>query len=363
MLAPVTGFLALLLTAVALPPLLARLTGGHAPRPGPQLAALAPAATLPALAAVALAAASAGGWGGGWWLALLLAVPAAILLAWQLPPFPSNARAHPVGPAGGAGGRRAPSAWPASPGRLPEPPPDTVTVRVLTLNSRGGSADPAALLAALRQHAVDVLAVQELTWDLVHRLDEAGLGGLLPHTHLDPRPDSPGTGLWARWPLTPLPPVPGLAAAAPRARAEPVPGRPVVLTSVHPLTPMRDRGYTWQRDLARLLPLAQSSEPQVVMGDFNASRDHQPFRDLLAAGFVDCADAAQHRTWPGFTWPTSWDLYSDRENQRFPDRRAPALMRLDHVLVSRAGAAVHAARPVRVTGTDHHAVLAVIEFT
>lgn len=75
-----TGFLALLLTAVALPPLLARLTGGHAPRPGPQLAALAPVATLPALAAVALAAASA------WWLAVLLAIPAAILLAWQLPP-------------------------------------------------------------------------------------------------------------------------------------------------------------------------------------------------------------------------------------------------------------------------------------
>ena len=357
MLAPVTGFLALLLTAVALPPLLARLIGGHAPRPGPQLAALAPVATLPALAAVALAAASV------WWLAVLLAVPAAILLAWQLPPFLPNASARPVGRGGSAGNGRTASARPASPGRLAASPPDTVTVRVLTLNSRGGSADVAALLAALRQHAVDVLAVQELTWDLVHRLDEAGLGDLLPHTHLDPRSDSPGTGLWARWPLTPLESVPGLVAAAPRARAEPVPGRPVVLTSVHPLTPMRDRGYPWQRDLARLLPLAQDSGPQVVMGDFNASRDHQPFRDLLAAGFVDCADAAQHRTWPGFTWPASWDLYSDRENQRFPDRRTPALMRLDHVLVSRADATVRAARPVRVAGTDHHAVLAVIEFT
>ena len=108
---------------------------------------------------------------------MLLAVPAAILLAWQLPPFLSNA-----------------SARPADPRRFPVSPPDTVTVRVLTLNSRGGSADPDALLAALRQHAVDVLAIQELTWDLVHRLDEAGLGGLLPHTHLDPRPDAPGAG-------------------------------------------------------------------------------------------------------------------------------------------------------------------------
>jgi hypothetical protein len=214
----------------------------------------------------------------------------------------------------------------------------------------------------VRQHAVDVLAVQELTWGLVERLAEAGLGDVLPHTHLDPRPDSPGVGLWARWPLTPLPSVPGLVAAAPRARAEPVPGLPVVLTSVHPLTPMRERGFPWQRDLARLLPLARSSEPQVLMGDFNASRDHQPFRELLAAGFVDCADAAQHRVWPGFTWPTSWDLYSDRESQRFPDRRALAVMRLDHVLVSRSRAIVHTAHPVRVAGSDHHAVLAVIEF-
>ena len=101
----------------------------------------------------------------------------------------------------------------------------------------------------------------------------------------------------------------------------------------------------------------------MLLGDFNASRDHQPFRDLLAAGFADCADVAQHRTWPGFTWPTSWDLYSDRDSPRFPDRRAPALMRLDHVLVSRAGNTVREARPVRVAGTDHHAVLAVIEFT
>jgi endonuclease/exonuclease/phosphatase (EEP) superfamily protein YafD len=333
----VTGVLALILTAVALPPLLARLTGGHAPRPGPQLAALAPAAAVPATAAVLVAAFSA------WWLALLLAIPAAILLAWQLPPRRHARAVNPVAQRVAAWGR------------------DSVTVRVLTLNSRGGSADPGALLDTVRRHQVDVLAIQELTWDLVHRLAEAGLASVLPHSHLDPRPDAPGAGLWARWPLAPLPPVPGMTDAAPRARAEPVPGRPVVLTAVHPLTPMRRGAHPWQRDLTRLLPLAETEEPQVVAGDFNATRDHQAFRDLLAAGFADCADVAQHRSWPGFTWPTSWDLSSDR-TRRSLDRRALPVMRLDHVLVRPASTAVREARPVRVPGTDHHAVLAVIDF-
>jgi hypothetical protein len=38
-------------------------------------------------------------------------------------------------------------------------------------------------------------------------------------------------------------------------------------------------------------------------------------------------------------------------------------MRLDHVLVNRADAAVRTARPAPLPGTDHHAVLVVIDFT
>ena len=105
-------------------------------------------------------------------------------------------------------------------------PPDTVTVRVLTLNSRGGSADADALLAALRQHAVDVLAIQELTWDLVHRLDEAGLAACCRTPTSTRGPTHRAAGCGPGWPLTPLESVPGLAAAAPRARAEPAAGRP-----------------------------------------------------------------------------------------------------------------------------------------
>ena len=322
----VTGLVALIFTALALPPLLARLTGGRPPTFITQLAALAPAAAVPATAAVIIAAVTAP------WLAVLLAIPAVILVVWQLPPRQRTSHQAAAGPS-----REAGSALPM------------VSLRLLTINVLGGAADPAAILRILQSHHVDVLAVQELTPRMVSRLAAAGLAELLPFSHLDPRPRSAGTGLWARWPLTPLPPVPGLTAAAPRARIDPPGGRPVTLTAVHPLAPMNGHAGIWQRELALIRQtLTTGDEPQVVAGDFNASRDHRPFRDLLAAGFRDCADSSQRRSWPGFTWPA--------EGGMLP------VMRLDHVLVSRT-ATVRMTRAIRVPHTDHHGVLAAIEFT
>ena len=88
----VTGLAALIFMALALPPLLARLTGGHPPGPVPQLAALAPAAVVPATVAVIIAAATAR------WLAVLFAIPAVILLIWQLPPRRRISYQAPAGP-------------------------------------------------------------------------------------------------------------------------------------------------------------------------------------------------------------------------------------------------------------------------
>ena len=111
------------------------------------------------------------------------------------------------------------------------------------------------------------------------------------------------------------------------------------------------RGYAraWRRELAVLRQtLAAVDGPQLVAGDFNAARDHRPFRELLAAGLVDCADVSQNRSWPGFTWPA--------------EGRALPVMRLDHVLVSRT-ATVRMTRAIRVPRTDHRGVLAAVEFT
>jgi endonuclease/exonuclease/phosphatase (EEP) superfamily protein YafD len=330
----VSGVVALVLALATWPMLAARAMGGRPPGPGPKLAALAPIAALLAVVAVAVAAA------GRWWLAVLLALPAAILVAWQLPP--------PRPPGHRAGGGRRPG---------PDSGPDVLTLRVLTLNVLVGLADPLSLLAEVRRHHVDVLAVQELTPDMVGKLADADLAGLLPFSHLDPHPGFPGLGLWARWPLIPLPPIAGMKAPALCARIEPSAGQPVTVSSVHPVAPTNGNDDRWQRDLGLVRSVLDAAgEPQVVAGDFNATRDHRPFRDLLAAGFLDAADAGLRRPWPGFTWPAN--------------RVYPPVMRLDHVLVSApgpaagwaAGVTVLEARVIRVPGTDHCGVLAVIEF-
>ena len=312
--------MAIALTLVSLPFLFARGAGGQPPNPGPKLAALAPLGIAPAVAAVALAAVSS------WWLALLLAVPALILVAWQCPPLRRGPRA----------GRGT-----SAPGPV---------LRVLTLNVKGGAADADAITAAVAALEVDIFVVQELTAGLVRRLAHSGLDDVLPQSDLDPREGSRGTGIWSRWPLTPLTPVAGVRAAAPRARIDPPGGLPVTLTAVHPVAPVADQEHRWQRELGLIqAALAGTTGPQLAAGDFNATRDHRAFRTLLRSGFVDCADAARQRTWPGLTWPA--------------DRRFPPLMRLDHVLASRGGVLVHEARTVRLPGTDHLGVLAVLEFS
>ncbi len=311
----------LILTAAFALPLIARATGGASPVRTP-LAAFAPMAALVAAAATVVAV------GVRWWLAVLIAIPTAFLIGWQVPP------------------RRRPSPERTRESRPASADSEAVTVRFLTLNSLVGRADPAAVVSQVRQLQPDVLAVQELTPELARSLADAGLPELLPFSCLDPGPSSTGIGLWAGRPLNQLPSVPGTRTMMPRAQLDV--GWPVTITLVHPPAPLRGGQPGWQRDLDRLLSaLTGTTGQQLVAGDFNASRDHRAFRRLLAAQFVDCADAAQHRPWPGFTWPAN--------------RRFPPLMRLDHILASRHGAIVRQTRTVDIPGTDHLGVLADIE--
>jgi endonuclease/exonuclease/phosphatase (EEP) superfamily protein YafD len=320
----------------------------------PPVAALAPLAAVVEVVITAVAVLVLG------WPGLIVAIPALVLVCWQLPP-PRRMRQARQAPAACAASESAEAGEPAAapeaaeaggaaeavePAAAHGPGSDVTTVRVLNVNALHGKADVASLIDQVSQLQLGVLAVQELTPTLSQSLEKAGIAEALPFSYLDPQDGSSGIGLWSRWPLTPLAPVPATVTAMPRAQL----GlrSPVTITVVHPKAPLRLGRHAWRYDLNQLREtLADTPGHQIVAGDFNATRDHRVFRKILAPRFADCLDVAKRRSWPGFTWPAN--------------RKYPPILRLDHILVSRTGLGVPEARTVEVTGTDHRGVLAVIE--
>lgn len=227
-------------------------------------------------------------------------------------------------------------------------------VRVLALNLEFGAADADEVVDLVRRERVDVLAAVEVTPDAVRRLRAAGLERELPASVVEPEPWAAGSALWSRHPVQALASVAGTSYRTPRARVLLPGGRRVEVTAVHPPPPMDPAA--WARDLGLVADAVRAGDGvQVVAGDFNATRDHAPFRRLLAVGgLADAADVAGVTgvlagAWPGLTWPA--------------DRAFPPVLRLDHVLVSRAALAASRVSTVRVRGTDHRGVLAVVTLT
>ncbi len=105
----------------------------------------------------------------------------------------------------------------------------------------------------------------------------------------------------------------------------------------------------WLADMDRVrerAALAVAQGPTLVLGDFNATRDHEPLRAVLRAGLRDAAEAAGSGWQP--TWPTRY-----RESWLRP------LVAIDHVLISAEYDAIRT-HTVEVSDTDHLAVVATL---
>jgi endonuclease/exonuclease/phosphatase (EEP) superfamily protein YafD len=298
---------ALVLGVAALPSVV-RLVGDH-DLPWPiMVASFTPVAALGVAAATALAAALRRRRIAVAGLALLL-----LNAAWQAP------------------------LWAGDP-----PPREGVPVVAMTANVQYGWTDPASLVHDVRTRHVDLLGVVELTPESVTGLEAAGMGRLLPYRVLRPGPSAHGSGLWSRYPLTEAPAWDGVH-AMPGATAR-IDGRDVVVRVVHPFRTSRYTAAAYRRDYRTLidhLAALDPATPALVLGDFNASRDHAAFRRLLGGRWRDAPEVAGS----GFvgTWsPRSW---------------IPALMQLDHILISRQFG-VRSDHVVRLPGSDHRALVA-----
>lgn len=226
----------------------------------------------------------------------------------------------------------------------------TTELRVLSSNLRHGHAD-AAMFVDLATKNADVLTVSELTAEAVIRFREAGIRKVFPYSILEPRPNADGMGLWSRFPLTDLPRSKYKSAfIAARVRVPGLEYEPLV-ASVHLMSPVAGGANTfekWQHHItaakAEFAEYAETASPAAVIiaGDFNATADMRPFRDLLDVGYRD----AVNQTGAGFM-PT----YS-------PHPWIPPLIAIDHVLTRNSAAqSIHS---VDVPGSDHRALLATV---
>jgi endonuclease/exonuclease/phosphatase (EEP) superfamily protein YafD len=213
-------------------------------------------------------------------------------------------------------------------------------LRVLTVNMHFGTGSAPALVELVRSTRPDVLSMQEVTPDLIRRLDAAGLGESMTHFVVEPRGRGGGTALYARTALTAEAPPAGTVSAMATARLALEGGPEVELTAVHPPPPLRRRIGEWDDDL-RALPAADPHVVRILAGDFNATLDHAELRRLIGTGYEDAAATVGAGLRP--TWPQG--------------RRIPPPVTIDHVLADKR-CGVRAVSIHTIPGTDHRAVFA-----
>lgn len=218
------------------------------------------------------------------------------------------------------------------------PPADTIGIRVLTANLRDGSANAQALAALSRD--TDLLIVQELSPELAD--DLAVLESEFPYRVLDPRPHAAGAGVFSRYPIVRSSRDDGYVLGLLTLTVRP-PGSAsdVAVLNVHLAGPYPQPIDRWRREIAALRttmseePNGTGREAVIVAGDFNASLDMRPFRQLLRDGFTEAREHSGAGLLP--TFPA--------------DRMWPPLVGIDHILT--LNAATTDVRTERIPGTDH----------
>ncbi len=225
-------------------------------------------------------------------------------------------------------------------------PQGGVALHVMTSNMLFGNSDAATIVKLVRNNDVAVLALQEFSSVGQRNLAAAGLGELLPYSSLGGEPGASGSGLYSRFPIT----SPGVRRNGggfnqAYGTIQPPGAVAVDVESAHPLAPYSLEVLDgWRDDLAEEPRADPNGTPRILLGDFNATLDHQALRDLIAGGYRDAADAA------GKGLIGTWGPYDG-------DLLPPVT--IDHVLADRR-LGVGAVSVHDIPDSDHRAIIATL---
>jgi hypothetical protein len=65
---------------------------------------------------------------------------------------------------------------------------------------------------------------------------------------------------------------------------------PIFVKAIHIVTPLHTQAAVWRYELRTLPHATPAGELRLLMGDFNATLDHDELRSLIATGYHDAAD-------------------------------------------------------------------------
>lgn len=216
---------------------------------------------------------------------------------------------------------------------------------VLTSNLRLGLGDTSEVTRVAERGDADVVVLEEVTPAALARLGE--LRAALPHVAGAPFEGARGTMVFSRYPLTEVSQLKVFQGTWVMHVDAPT---PFWLVAVHTSQPQKSIAL-WRSDHRSLLwntTLATRKGPVVMAGDFNATLDHRPLRDLMGLGLSDAARQSNAGWQP--TWPSADDA----------DHGLPfglGVMAIDHVLVSKQFSVI-STQTFSVQGSDHRALLA-----
>jgi endonuclease/exonuclease/phosphatase (EEP) superfamily protein YafD len=214
-------------------------------------------------------------------------------------------------------------------------------LRVLAANVHEGGASPAGFMHLVDELHPDIVTVEEFTPRFRDELKEAGLGSRLPYHVLDPEPRAQGTAIYSRFPLRRLPTSDFVFKMA-RAQATLPGGRELGVVAVHPIPPRHSRWIGEWEEVLSTLPSGGRGTPWLLSGDFNATFDQAPFRDLVGRGYRDAGETAGKGL--DATFPADGSLF-------------PPPITIDHILADeRFGIVEYEVEPL--PDSDHHAIFA-----
>jgi hypothetical protein len=225
-------------------------------------------------------------------------------------------------------------------GDNPEPAAGAPRITVMNANLFAGEGDAQDVVDAVRSEHVDVLVVEEITPDELERLDAAGLAGLLPNRVGEPDRDVAGTMVFSNEQLG----EPALLAT--QFHSYRVQVGTLTLLAVHPTAPVLPQA--WRRDHDLIRAEAVEKDVDLIVGDMNATPDHDVMRELEDAGYRDAGELANEGWQP--TWPAN-------HVSIFP--LLPPLVRIDHVLLADTLASL-GTHTVDIDGSDHLALVATV---